>query len=38
MLISVDWLKPLNTLTCENLVPPVSNTNSRSASANLKTE
>ena len=38
MLMSKGWLKPLNTLTCENLVTPVSSTNCKSASAPLKTE
>ena len=35
---SSGWLKPLKTLTCENLVTPVSSTNCKSASAPLKTE
>ncbi len=31
--MSFGWLKPLNTLTCENLVTPVNNTNCKKASA-----
>ena len=38
MLISAGWLNPLNTLTCENFVTPVSSTNCKSASAVLNTE
>ena len=34
---SAGWLKPLNTLTCENLVTPVNSTNFKSLSAALKT-
>ena len=29
MLMSFGWLNPLNTLTCENFVTPVSSTNCR---------
>ena len=38
MLMSFGWLKPLNTLTCENFVTPVSSTNCRCSSAALNTE
>ena len=36
MLMSLGWLNPLNTLTCENLVTPVRNTKRREASAQLE--
>ena len=38
VLMSSGWLKPLNTLTCENLVTPVNSTNFKSLSAALKTQ